>query len=77
VRDRLIDIVWHWQVGWLRRPEMDDENGYCYEEPDGDLVYIDNPRHRRSLRLCIWEEPGGLRYTSISKSPLPNPKFAR
>jgi hypothetical protein len=56
---------------------MDDENGYCYEEPDGDLVYIDNPRHRRSLRLCIWEEPGGLRYTSISKSPLPNPKFAR
>ena len=30
----------HWTYGWLRRPEMDShDEGYCYEAPDGLLIY--------------------------------------
>lgn len=76
-KDTMIDTIWHWQAGWLRRPEMDDENGYCYEEPDGDLVYTPNKLHRKHLRLCIWETPTGQRYLALSKAPMPKPKFAR
>jgi hypothetical protein len=77
MKDKLIDIVWHWQVGWLRRPEMDGPEGSCYEEPEGDLVYTTDPRHRKNLRLCIWEEADGFRYTSLSKAPMPKARFAR
>jgi len=68
---KLIDIVWHWQVGWLRRPEMDDENGYCYEEPDGDLIYVQERRFKKAARLCIWREESGEKFTSLSKAPMP------
>lgn len=75
--DKLIGTVWHWNLGWLRRPEMDDENGYCYEEPDGDLVFTTCRLHKKNLRLCLWETPDGERYTSISKAPMSKPRFAR
>ena len=75
--DKIINTIWHWQAGWLRRPEMDCEHGYCYEEPDGDLVYTSNPRHKKNLRLCVWLTPEGERYTSVSKAPMPNPRFVR
>lgn len=42
---------WHWSFGWLRRPELDTKNSYCYEEPDGDLVYSSRPEHCRSMYL--------------------------
>lgn len=75
--DKLIDTIWHWQVGVLRRPEMDDENGYCYEEPDGDLIYSHDPRHKKNMRLCLWEMPDGERYTTTSKVPAPRHKLMR
>lgn len=73
--DKLIGTVWHWQVGWLRRPELDNEDGYCYEEPDGDLVYTGFRLHRKVARLNIWEEPDGDRYTTLSKAPLPASEY--
>lgn len=72
--DILIDTVWHWQLGWLRRPEADTEDGYCYEEPDGDLVFSAHPLHKKCVRLCVWEETEtGERYTTLSKTPAPTP----
>lgn len=41
VSDKFIRSGWHWEFGWLRRPEMDTAEGlFCYEEPDGDLLYF-------------------------------------
>lgn len=40
VDDEVIRTGWHWQFGWLRRRDLDDDNGYCYEEPDGDRLYF-------------------------------------
>ncbi len=78
MKDTLLKIVWHWQLGWLRRPEMDNEHGYCYEEPDGDLVYTSHPWHEKNMRLCVWGDPrGGEKYTTISKAPAPKTRFVR
>lgn len=75
--DKLISIVWHWQVGMLRRPEMDDENGFCYEEADGDLIFTKDPRYGRHMRLSLWQTPEGERYTTLSKVPCPTHRFSR
>jgi len=75
--DKLILLTWHWQLGWLRRPEMDDENGYCYEEPDGDLVFTPDPRHRKAARLAIWRQSNGTLYSTFSKAPAPKHKLLR
>ena len=40
VKDTVLRSGWHWEFGWLRRKDLDDAHGYCYEEPDGDLVYF-------------------------------------
>ena len=37
----------HHTFGWLRRPEKDNRDGYCYEAPDGDLIYA----HAKSMVL--------------------------
>ena len=80
--DKLINTGWHWEYGWLRRPELDDQNGYCYEEPDGDLVYTAEPRHRKAVRLNLWEEPEKflgqpIRYVAISPVPCRAHRLAR
>jgi hypothetical protein len=42
----------HWTYGWLRRPEMDShDEGYCYEAPDGDLIYSTDPSHEEVMML--------------------------
>ncbi len=49
--DPIINHGWYWSFGWLRRPELDQNSLYCYEEPDGQLwlavskaVYLDSRR---------------------------------
>ena len=42
---------YHWTYGWLRRAEMDNEDGYCYEAPDGDLLYSRCPEHAEKMTL--------------------------
>ena len=76
--DTLISTGWHWQYGWMRRPEMDDANGYCYEEPDGDLVYTHLLRHRKAMRLSCWRDAdSGERYLAICHVPGRSHKFAK
>jgi len=68
--DQIVDGGWHWTFGWLRRPEMDDENGYCYEEPDGDLVYSGRPCHKRAMYLDVRLDQGtGERYLCLARLP--------
>jgi len=65
--DKRISVGWHWTYGWLRRPECDEFIGYAYEEPDGDLVFIEdvNAKHRVMLQCC--EDQNGERYICLYK----------
>jgi hypothetical protein len=49
--DEVVAHGWHWSFGWLRRPELDTKDAYCYEEPDGNLVYSSRAEHSRSMYL--------------------------
>jgi hypothetical protein len=51
VNDKVIRSGWHWQFGWLRRRDLDDDNGYCYEEPDGDLLYFRDSENKNMVYL--------------------------
>jgi len=76
--DKLISTGWHYQYGWMRRPELDDANGYCYEEPDGSLVFSQHLRHRKALRLaCMFDVEAQENYLTISHVPCGASKFAR
>ncbi len=42
----------HWTYGWLRRTELDSATeGFCYEAPDGDLVYSTHEDHEEIMIL--------------------------
>jgi len=76
MKDELIGSGWHHTYGWLRRPEMDCEYGYCYEEPDGDLVFTDDARHVRYAFLNCWRDKStGECYLAFSKVPTPPPRL--
>lgn len=76
--DKLISTGWHWQYGWMRRPELDDANGYCYEEPDGNLVFTPSLRHRRALRLSCWFDAElQENYLVLSHVPCKASKYAK
>lgn len=68
--DKIIKHGWHWEFGWLRRPEMDQEGLHCYEEPDGDLVMSAHPAHSIAMYLdCRKDEETGELYTCIARIP--------
>lgn len=76
--DKLISTGWHWQYGWLRRPELDNEDGYCYEEPDGNLVFSPLLRHRKALRLSCWYDAKiGENYLVLNHAPCKASKYVR
>ena len=76
--DTLISTGWHWQYGWMRRSELDNEDGYCYEEPDGNLVFTPLLRHRKALRLSCWFDAElGENYLVLSHAPCKASKYAR
>mgnify|MGYP003351413551 FL=1 len=78
MRDKLIVTGFHYSFGWLRRPELDDENGYCYEQPDGDLVFTNDPRRKRASLLNCWEDRlTKERYLTFSPVPRPLPWILR
>jgi hypothetical protein len=42
----------HWTYGWLRRTELDSAtDGYCYEAPDGELIYSRQEDHEEVMIL--------------------------
>ena len=63
--DKTISKGWHWEYGWLRRPELDEFVGYAYEEPDGDIVYISDPKAKKSVKLKCCEDKTGERYLCL------------
>ena len=68
--DQVVRHGWHWTFGWLRRPECDQDNMYCYEEPDGDLVLTSRPAHALSVYLdCRRDRETGELYTCFAHMP--------
>lgn len=57
MQDEVISSGWHWSYGWLRRSENDDHRGFCYEKPDGVLVYTMRRDHRLICRLECRRDP--------------------
>jgi hypothetical protein len=56
----------HWTYGILRRREQDEPFGYCYEMPDGDLVYSPRPCHKnKAIFLCLRDAETGERYLTL------------
>ena len=56
VHDEWLSHGWHWSYGWLRRIDMDNDGGYrgfCYEAPDGDMIYTQRRDHRL---ICFFEQ---------------------
>lgn len=54
--DRLVTIGWHWNYGFLRRSDLDNKEGYrgfCYEAPDGDMIYTEREDHEH---LCFFNQ---------------------
>lgn len=69
---KFINTAYHHQIGWLRRPELDNYHPghFVYEDADGDLVLSQDERHKHRILLSIWEDTGtGERHATIS--PLP------
>ena len=69
--DQLLKSGFHWSFGWLRRSELDDDNGYCYEECDGDLLYTSRPDHKTMCHLdCFRDSVTGEKYLVFSQGPV-------
>lgn len=69
---KLVNTVYHHQLGWLRRSELDVfyPGNYVYEDADGDMLLSQDPRHRHRMLLSLWEDvETGERHTT--DSPLP------
>jgi len=79
--DRIIKHGWHWSFGWLRRPELDQEGMYCYEEPDGDLILTSRPAHAIAIYLDCREDPetkeGYVCFSHIPRKPIKNVPSAK
>lgn len=64
--DDLISHGSHWTYGILRRREEDQPFGYCYEMPDGDLVYTPRPCHKnRADFICMKDAKTGEKYLTL------------
>jgi hypothetical protein len=48
---KIVRCGFHHTFGWLRRPELDNRDGYCYEAPDGDLIYSAMFHHDKGMVL--------------------------
>jgi hypothetical protein len=70
VSDKILCSGWHWSFGWLRRPELDDNGGFAYEDGDGDLVFSHNAWHRHAVYLaCLQDKETKEKYLTFSHVP--------
>ena len=53
----IVRCGFHHTFGWLRRREKDNLDGFCYEAPDGDLVYSRQLHHHKSMLLYELIDP--------------------
>ena len=63
--DKRISVGWHWTYGWLRRPEEDNEDGFAYEDPEGDMIYVQSLGAIKQLMLECREDKDGVRYLCL------------
>jgi hypothetical protein len=69
--DTYIKSGWHWSFGWLRRPEMDESIGYCYEDGEGDLIYSTRPDHKLVCYLdCFQDQVSGEKYLTMNQEKI-------
>lgn len=69
--DKFLRSGFHWSFGWLRRPELDDDNGYCYEDGDGDLMFTSRKDHKTLCHLdCMEDAKTGEKYLIFSQEPV-------
>ena len=69
--DTYVSSGWHYNYGWLRRPELDDENGYAYEEADGDLIFSSRVCHVVRAYLDCWKDSeSGEKYLTFTRQPV-------
>lgn len=68
VNDEILAIGPHWRFAWLRRWELDtEEDGFCYEHPDGDLIYSKDPSHEQIMMLhCCRDATTGEKYVRLA-----------
>ena len=70
-QDKWIKSGWHWSFGWLRRQELDDDNGYCFEDGDGDLIFTQRKDHHLVCYLDCWEDSvSHERYLTMNPEPV-------
>ena len=71
--DRLTRVGWHWNFGFLRRSEYDNHQGYsgfCYEYPDGDMIYTQREDHESICFINEWTDAEtGERYLTLDPRP--------
>lgn len=70
VKDKKVGSGWHWSFGWLRRPEKDCNYGFCYEEPEGDLIFTNREDHKHIAFMDKWQDgETGEYYCAFSPDP--------
>jgi hypothetical protein len=70
-KDKYIKSGWHWSFAWLRRPELDEDFGYCYEDGDGDLIYSERADHQLVCYLdCYQDHNSGEKYLTMNPNPI-------
>jgi hypothetical protein len=68
--DKIVCSGWHWSFGWLRRPELDQDGMFAYEDGDGDLVFSKEAHHQHGLYLaCLQDSKTNEKYLTISQAP--------
>jgi hypothetical protein len=76
--DIVVSYGWHNTYGWLRRCEMDNVYGYCYEDPDGDLIYTRDRRHKsRAYLQCNRDRETGEKYLIFALCAVPRMRGAK
>ena len=69
--DKYVKSGWHWTFGWLRRPDMDEAYGFCYEDGDGDLIYSQRKDHKLICYLdCFEDSNSGEKYLAMNAEPI-------
>ncbi len=68
--DAIVKHGWHWSFGFLRRPELDQDEMHCYEHPNGDLIYSKRHEHKHQMYLdSRVDEDSGEEYSCLAPIP--------
>lgn len=73
---KIVKSGMHYSFGWMRHPEKDEPGSYCYEKPDGSLLYTTRRDHSvfAYVHQCVDEWSGETLFIMDSE---PTSKWAR